>query len=122
MRRNPFLTVAMTVFFLSLVGIPPTAGFIGKFWVFGAAIQNQLFTLAAVGAINGVISVVYYFKLLKQMWYEPPVDPSPLRLPAPMQAALVICLVLTLFMGIFPWPFVEFANQSIQMLGVFVRS
>lgn len=121
LRRAPFLTIAMTIFFLSLVGIPPTAGFIGKFWVFGAAIQNQLYALAAVGAINGVISVVYYFKILKQMWYEAPTDASPLRLPTPMNVALVVCLVLTLLMGIYPTPFVELANQSIQMFGVFVR-
>lgn len=122
LRRSPFLTVAMTIFFLSLVGIPPTAGFIGKFWVFGAAIQNQLFALAAVGAINGVISVVYYFRILKQMWYEAPTDPTPLRLPGTMNAALWICLSLTLLIGLFPAPFIEFANQSIHMLGVFVRS
>jgi NADH:ubiquinone oxidoreductase subunit 2 (subunit N) len=74
-----------------------------------------------VGAINGVISVVYYFKLLKQMWYEAPTDPSPLRLPTPMNAALIVCFVLTLLIGIYPQPFVELANQSIRMFGVFVR-
>ncbi len=120
-RRAPFLAVAMTIFFLSLVGIPPTAGFIGKFWVFGAAIQRQLWLVVIAGAINGVISVVYYFKVLKQMWYETPTDTTPIRLPRAMNFALVACLVLTLVIGLYPTPFIQFANDSIHMLGVIVR-
>jgi NADH-quinone oxidoreductase subunit N len=120
-KRAPLLAIAMTIFFLSLVGIPPTAGFIGKFWVFGAALQGQLLGLALVGAVNGVISVVYYFKILKQMWYEAPTDPKPLKLPTTMNVALAICLTMTLLIGIYPQPFIEFANNSIHMLNVFVR-
>ncbi len=117
-KRAPFLTVAMTIFFLSLVGIPPTAGFIGKFWVFGAALSQGLLFLALVGAVNGVISVVYYFMLLKQMWLAPPLDATPIRLPRTMMASLVVCLVMVLVIGLYPAPFIEFANQSIQMFGV----
>ncbi len=118
LRRSPFLAIAMTIFFLSLIGIPPTAGFIGKLWVFGSAVGNQLYVLAVVGAINGVISVFYYFRVIKQMYFVPAVNDEPLRLPLSINAIVGVCLALTLIIGIFPGPFITWANQSIQMVGV----
>ncbi|MFN8496543.1 MAG: NADH-quinone oxidoreductase subunit N [Anaerolineae bacterium] len=118
LRRSPFVAIAMTIFFLSLIGIPPTAGFIGKLWVFGAAVGDKLFALAIIGAINGVISVVYYFKVVKQMYFVPAKDDAPLRLPLGINAMLGVCLALVLIIGIFPTPFINWANQSIQMVGV----
>jgi proton-translocating NADH-quinone oxidoreductase chain N len=122
-RRAPFMAVALVIFFLSLAGIPPTAGFIGKFYVFSAAIQtasqaNQgmLYALAVIGVINGVISIVYYFNVVRQMFFMPARESAPLRIPGSLQAALVLTLVMTLVIGLYPQPFVDLANQSVQMV------
>jgi len=122
-RRAPFLSAAMVIFFLSLVGIPPTAGFVGKFFVFSAAIQtavkaqqNLLLVLAVVGVINGVISLVYYFSVVRQMFFLPPKESSRLKVPGSLQVALLVTLVMTLVIGLYPQPFVDLANRSVQML------
>lgn len=66
-RRSPLLTIAMTVFMLSLMGIPPFAGFFGKLYVFGAAVNRDLAWFAVVGALNSVIAVYYYARVIKTM-------------------------------------------------------
>jgi len=69
-RRSPFLTIAMSLFLLSLMGIPPFAGFFGKLYVFAAAVRNDLAWYAAVGALNSVIAVYYYASVIKTMVIE----------------------------------------------------
>jgi NADH-quinone oxidoreductase subunit N len=69
-RRSPFLTITMSVFLLSLMGIPPFAGFFGKLYVFGAAVQSGLAWYAVVGALNSVIAVYYYARIIKTMVIE----------------------------------------------------
>ncbi len=73
--RSPFLTFAMSVFVLSLVGIPPLVGYLGKLYVFAAAIQGGLYTLAVAGALNVALGAYYYFRILKTMIVEAP-DPA----------------------------------------------
>jgi NADH-quinone oxidoreductase subunit N len=70
-RRSPFLTIAMSIFMLSLMGIPPFAGFFGKFYVFGAAVNHNLVWFAVVGALNSVIAVFYYMRVIKTMIIDP---------------------------------------------------
>jgi NADH:ubiquinone oxidoreductase subunit 2 (subunit N) len=69
-RRSPFLTITMSIFLLSLMGIPPFAGFFGKLYVFGAAVQSGLAWYAVVGALNSVIAVYYYARIIKTMVIE----------------------------------------------------
>lgn len=111
-RRSPFMAVALVIFFLSLAGLPPTAGFIGKFFVFAAALQAQLYALAVIGVINGVISIVYYFNIVRQMFFLPALEDTPLRVPSYLQLALVVTLVMTLVIGLAPQPFINLANAS----------
>ena len=68
--RSPFLTFAMSVFVLSLVGIPPLVGYLGKLYVFAAAVQGGLYTLALAGALNAALGAYYYFRILKTMIVE----------------------------------------------------
>jgi NADH-quinone oxidoreductase subunit N len=75
-RRSPFLTIAMTVFMLSLMGIPPFAGFFGKFFLFGAAVNRNLAWFAVIGALNSVIAVYYYARVIKSMIIEENEDSS----------------------------------------------
>lgn len=70
-RRSPFLTISMTIFMLSLMGIPPFAGFFGKLYVFGAAVNHNLAWYAVVGALNSVIAVYYYARVIKTMIIDP---------------------------------------------------
>ncbi len=69
-RRSPFLTFAMAVFVLSLVGIPPLVGYLGKLYVFAAAVQSGLYVLALAGALNAALGAYYYFRILKTMMVD----------------------------------------------------
>jgi NADH-quinone oxidoreductase subunit N len=79
-RRSPFLTIAMAVFMLSLMGIPPFAGFFGKFFVFAAAVNHNLAWYAVVGALNSVIAVYYYARVIKTMIIDEGAETGALRI------------------------------------------
>jgi len=111
-RRNPWLAVALLIFFLSLIGIPPTGVFVGKLFIFGAAIRLQSIGLAVVGVINGVISVYYYYGVMRQAFFEPPADETPIPTPPTLRVALALTLIMTLGIAIFAQPFVELVLTS----------
>lgn len=79
-RRSPFLTIAMSIFMLSLMGIPPFAGFWGKFYVFAAAVNGNLAWYAVVGALNSVVAVYYYARVIKTMIIEPGEDTTRIQM------------------------------------------
>jgi len=114
-RRSPFLAFAMLVFLLSLAGVPPLAGFIGKLYIFVAAIKEGLYTLILVGLVNIVISIYYYLVVVKKMYINEPVDSSPLEISGPMKAVVYIGLAGTLILGIYPQPFVDWAVAATLM-------
>jgi len=115
-RRSPYLSVALLIFFLSLIGIPPTSGFIGKLFVFGAAIDQRLYVLAAFGVFNSVISVYYYFGVVRQIFFEKGADESPIQTGAAMNAVVTVGLVMTLLIALWGQPFIQFASESAQAL------
>ena len=121
-KRAPLLA-ALTIFFmLSLAGIPPTAGFLGKFFVFGAAINNGLGWLAAIGVINSIISVFYYFRILRPMFFDPaPEGATPITYSAWLRAGLIIAAVMTLLIMLFPTPLFNLATYGGQIFGVAMR-
>jgi len=115
----PALALAMVIFFLSLAGIPPTAGFIGKFLVFGAALeaakvggptQQLLIWLAIIGAVNSVVSVGYYFNIVRYMFFLPPKEETPVRVAPTLNWLLGFATLMTLLLGIVPQPFLIFAQ------------
>jgi NADH-quinone oxidoreductase subunit N len=114
-RRSPFLAFAMLVFLLSLAGVPPLAGFIGKLYIFVAAIKEGLYTLIVVGLVNIVISMYYYLIVVKKMYINEPADPSPLAIAGPMKAVVYIGLAGTLILGIYPQPFIDWAVAATLM-------
>ena len=85
--RRPFLAAAMTVFLLSMAGIPPTGGFFGKYLIFQAAVQSKQWMLAIVGSLNAVIAAYYYLSVILTMWFKEPdgelAAPAPLPLRSP---------------------------------------
>jgi NADH-quinone oxidoreductase subunit N len=119
-RRSPFLAFAMLVFLLSLAGVPPLAGFIGKLYIFVAAIKEGLYTLIVVGLVNVVISIYYYLVVVKKMYINEPTDPSPLTISAPMRAVVYIGLAGTLLLGIYPQPFIDWAVAATLMFSQLV--
>jgi NADH-quinone oxidoreductase subunit N len=119
-RRSPFLAFAMLLFLLSLAGVPPLAGFIGKLYIFVAAIKEGLYTLITVGLINIVISMYYYLIVVKQMYINEPIDPSPIRISAPMRTVIYVGLAGTLVIGIYPQPFTDWVVEATLMFSNFV--
>ncbi len=119
-RRSPFLAFSMLLFLLSLAGVPPLAGFIGKLYIFIAAIKEGLYTLITVGLINIVISMYYYLIVVKQMYINEPADPSPIKISRPMKAVIYIGLAGTLVIGIYPQPFTDWVVEATMMFSNFV--
>jgi len=98
--RAPRLAFGFAIFLVSLVGIPPTAGFAGKFQLFMVAVDHNLIWLAVVAAVNTAISAYYYVKILKTMYLDEPAEGA-LRVPALGEALIAAHLVLVVYFGIF---------------------
>jgi NADH-quinone oxidoreductase subunit N len=115
--RQPFAAVAMLLFMLSLGGIPPTAGFMGKFWLFGAAIESGFVWLAVIGVLNSAVSLYYYLRIVVFMMLKnEPAGSEPRQSPA-LAVAMVAAVVATLLLGVYPQPLFEFAEASAATLG-----
>lgn len=114
-RRSPFLAFSMLLFLLSLAGVPPLAGFIGKLYIFIAAIKEGLYTLITVGLINIVISMYYYLIVVKKMYINEPANPSPVTISGPMKAVVYVGLAGTLVIGIYPQPFIDWVGGATLM-------
>ncbi len=100
-RRSPFLAISMTLFLLSLMGIPPFAGFWGKLYVFGAAVNAHMAWFAVVGALNSVIAVYYYARVIKTMIIEGNADMAKFSIPWASQALVWLMLLPTVGMMLF---------------------
>jgi len=113
-RRAPLLAVGMTVFMISLAGVPPTGGFWAKIFIFGAAISRGGIGLwlAVIMLVNSVISVSYYFAVPKQMIFEPAGDESPLRSSALVNAVVAFALFAIVAIFVFPNPIAHAADIS----------
>ena len=112
-RRAPLAAASMLVLMLSLAGIPTTAGFIGKWYLFAAAIRADYTWLAVVAVINSTISLYYYIRVVVYMYVMEPEDeeryhPSPF-----LVGALAVSVVLTLFIGLYPQPLIQFARAAL---------
>jgi len=112
--RAPLLAVLMLIFMLALIGIPPTGGFFGKFYLFAAAVKAGYTWLAVIGVLTSTISLYYYFGIVVNMYLKPSERDSvePLRAPA-LVAAIAVCAGVTLLLGLFPDSLVVFAKESI---------
>ncbi|HEX9757724.1 MAG TPA: NADH-quinone oxidoreductase subunit N [Nitrospiria bacterium] len=115
-RRSPLLALALFIFLLSLAGVPPLAGFIGKIYLFAAAMKEQLFTLVIVGLINIVISMYYYLVVVKKIYIGEPTDSSPIYVPSSIKAVIYVSLAGVLILGVYPRPFI---NIVVESAGIF---
>ncbi len=103
---RPWLGVAMAVFMFSLAGIPPTGGFVGKFYIFGSAIQQGHVWLAVIGVMASLVSVYYYLRVVVLMYMRPAPDGEAPLMPAnaAIAAALALAVVGILILGVYPGP------------------
>jgi len=117
-QRAPGLAFLMALFMLSLTGIPPTAGFFAKFYIFAAAIERSpaLLWLVAVGVVNSVISLYYYVNVIRTMYLLPPQDPARIQEPAVLRTALWVTGAATLLLGLYPQPLITFARAAALLL------
>src|SRR5689334_2807755 len=116
--RNPFAAFAMLVFMLSLGGIPPTAGFMGKFWLFSAAIDAHYYWLAVIGVLNSAISLYYYARIVVFLYLKKEeIGSDPVASPS-LVAVLAVAVAATIVLGIYPRLLYEVAEASARTLGV----
>ncbi|GJQ57808.1 MAG: NADH-quinone oxidoreductase subunit N [Candidatus Scalindua sp. AMX11] len=114
--KHPIMAIVMSIFMFSLAGIPPFAGFMGKFYIFSAAIKSGYIILAIIGVINSVISVYYYLRVTVVMYMKQPTrEFAPLSLSPYIILALVITIWGTIHLGIFPSSIIELAQKSVLL-------
>ena len=101
-NKNPYLAASMTLFMFALAGIPPLAGFFGKYYVFVSAIQTNLTWLALVGVLSSVISVYFYIRVVVYIYFKDAVEDYKLSVSGLSLTAVVISALLVLVFGIFP--------------------
>jgi NADH-quinone oxidoreductase subunit N len=112
-QRSPVAAAIMLLFLLSLTGIPPTAGFVGKLYLFAAAIESGYVWLALIAVINSAISLYYYMRIAMVMYMrELPVQGIALSQSPALYLGLFLAAAVTLLLGIFPGPVLEFARAS----------
>jgi proton-translocating NADH-quinone oxidoreductase chain N len=121
-RWAPGLAALLTIFLLSLTGIPPTAGFMGKFFVFGAAVQSQMWLLVVIAAANSVVAAFYYLNIVRYMFFVPAEDESErVKVGVQLQVVLGATAFLTLLLGVMPGPLYAWASASTRALLLALR-
>jgi len=113
----PGLAVMMTIFLASLAGIPPLGGWYAKFGAFRAVVEaggGWGYSIAVIGAVNAVIATAYYITLMREMWMKPAPDgdETPIKVPAPLVAAVALCGIGTLVMGVLPGAVARFGDLA----------
>jgi NADH-quinone oxidoreductase subunit N len=116
-RRSPLLAAILTIFLLSMIGIPVTGGFFAKFYVFSAALQSNLVGLTIIGVINSAIAAYYYLRVIVYMYMRDERVETPVaRIPAGLGIGLAISLIATIYLGVMPGRVLDYAMQSAQDL------
>jgi NADH-quinone oxidoreductase subunit N len=111
--RNSTGAVLMLIFLLSLAGIPPTAGFIGKYYLFAAAIETGHNYLAVVAVINAAISLYFYFRIVVSMFMRDATEKTGLVYAPGLTMTLAVAIVFTLLIGVYPDPFISLARHAV---------
>lgn len=114
--RRPALAAVFAIFLLSLGGIPPTAGFVGKFYIFSAAVEANLTPLAFIGILNAILSLFYYLRVVRIIYVDEPSRQFG-HLPRPTMIALIIAALGAVLLGLYPAPFIELAQRAVTIFG-----
>ena len=116
-RRAPLIAAGFSVCLVSLTGLPPLAGFIGKWMLFSAVMDGQYFWLAIIGVVNSAISLYYYARVMRNMYLREPSngDDSPLHFKPAVVVITLLFIVPNIFFGLFWGPLVTFAQRSVEI-------
>jgi len=112
--RHPLVAVALSIFLLSLIGIPPTAGFVGKFYLFGAAVKSGYVWLAVIGVLNSAVAAYYYLRLIVFMYMREP-EGSPTVMAPSLSGGLALAVALwgVVQLGVAPGPLFDLAQAAV---------
>ncbi|MEK6607906.1 MAG: NADH-quinone oxidoreductase subunit N [Myxococcota bacterium] len=120
-ERSPLVAALMAIFLFSLTGIPPLAGFVGKFYIFTAVVARGgtfFVTLAIIGVLNSAVSLYYYARILRTMYLEKPEAGAPAIVVAPIHRAVALAMVVpTIILGIYWTPVLRVVDASLKMFG-----
>jgi NADH-quinone oxidoreductase subunit N len=114
-RISPVASLALVIFFLSLTGLPPTAGFVGKFYLFASAIQTGYISLALIGVLSSAISLYYYFSVVMSMYMQDAPKERGLSPTPGLAVALFLMIAGTIVFGIYPGPLIEAAKAAVSI-------
>lgn len=114
-QRSPVGALLLLIFMLSLAGIPPLAGFVGKYYIFLALIQTGHYYLAIFGALYIVPALYYYFRVVVHAWLREPGSAPETSISAAQSVALAVMCAVTLIAGVYPEPFIRIATQSLAL-------
>jgi NADH-quinone oxidoreductase subunit N len=116
-RTSPLLAAILTIFLLSLIGIPMTGGFFAKFYVFSAAVKSNLIWLTLIGVVNGGVGAYYYLRVIVMMYMREARKPVPVApVPFTLGIALALSVAATLYLGLLPNGILQYAQRSAQTL------
>ena len=114
-KRAPLLALALTLCLISLIGMPPAAGFMAKFYIFSAAVQHNLLWLVVIAVINSVISAYYYLRVVKVMWLGEPASEEKVPSSGALRVALSLSCLGVLLLGIIPGFVMRLAEMAASM-------
>ena len=117
-RRSPLVAATLAFCFVSLTGLPPTAGFIAKIYIFNAAVQADMVWLVIVAVLNSVLAAFYYLKVVGLMFFREPPEGAPIKWSPPVGVALGVSMLGVLVVGVVPGPLIAAAERAAS---VFVR-
>ena len=115
-KRSPILSGVLALSMISLIGIPPTAGFMGKLYLFNAAVSSDLVWLAVVGVLNSVVSAYYYLRVVKTMFLAPAESEERITYSSPVLVAVAVSAIGILLIGILPGPLFEITESAVRTL------
>jgi NADH-quinone oxidoreductase subunit N len=115
-RRAPLLAVVLAFSMVSLIGMPPTVGFMVKIYIFGAAVSSGLAWLAVIGVVNSVVSAYYYLRVVKVMYLVPPPEEGQVPSGLPLRLVVLATTAGIVFFGLYPRPLLELARAAAEVL------
>jgi NADH-quinone oxidoreductase subunit N len=113
-RKEPYLAASMFLGLMSLAGVPPLGGFIGKFYLLAAIIQQGNYWLAFIGAVMASIVLFYFILVIKAMYMREPKDDKRVEVSIGMKVAITACNIGVVYLGIYPGPLTDYAIQMAE--------
>jgi len=114
-RRNPMVAIMMTIFMLSLIGIPPTAGFLGKYWLFAAAVKEHIYWLVVVAVLMSVVSLFYYANIVRKMFFHKNPDESKIYYGPALGIGILVSGIAVILICLAPSIFFDWASQAARV-------